>query len=271
MEKSNVKPADSVTKNTSEDYITIDFRGLTLPWAIVLSTVILTLGVSTALYFGLKARPVTTTGTDVTETPEPTPVVLTQTEFDAVAAVLANHPFKGNKDAPIVIMEFGDYSCTFCNKFFAETEPSLFNDYVSTGKVAFYYNDYPRNASVADAQYFSICVAKTYGNEKFFAYHDEMYKNLATYYATSAFDTAKLKTFLSANGMDYDKLKTCADGADVRAQLVANGELLNKLGQASTPMFFVAKNNNGKLTNGVMIEGAQPYAVFKQVLDNLLE
>ena len=44
-------------------------------------------------------------------------------------------PILGNPNAPITVVEFGDYQCFFCNKFFHDTEDSLLKNYVETGKV----------------------------------------------------------------------------------------------------------------------------------------
>ena len=42
-------------------------------------------------------------------------------------------PPLGNENAPVTMVEFGDYQCTFCNKFFHETEGSIITNYVKTG------------------------------------------------------------------------------------------------------------------------------------------
>ena len=54
-----------------------------------------------------------------------------------------NDPTKGDKNAPIVMLEFSDFQCPFCQKFWAETLPQIEKDYVDTGKVLFVYKDFP--------------------------------------------------------------------------------------------------------------------------------
>src|SRR3989344_3999170 len=47
----------------------------------------------------------------------------------------------GDANAPVTIIEFGDYQCPFCGRFFNQTEPQIRENYVKTGKVKFVYKD----------------------------------------------------------------------------------------------------------------------------------
>jgi len=60
------------------------------------------------------------------------------------SAIFTNNasPILGDKNAPITLVEFGDYQCFFCNKFFHETEDKIVNEYVHTGKVKMIFKDY---------------------------------------------------------------------------------------------------------------------------------
>ena len=41
----------------------------------------------------------------------------------------------GNPNAPITLVEFGDYQCHYCNVFFESIEEDIIKNYVETGKV----------------------------------------------------------------------------------------------------------------------------------------
>ena len=61
----------------------------------------------------------------------------------ALAVFTANgSPYLGDENAPITLVEFGDYQCHFCNKFFHETESSIVTNYVNTGKVKIIFKDF---------------------------------------------------------------------------------------------------------------------------------
>jgi hypothetical protein len=51
---------------------------------------------------------------------------------------------RGRLDAPITLIEYSDFTCGYCLKFFKETLPQLQAKYIDTGKVKFVYRDYPR-------------------------------------------------------------------------------------------------------------------------------
>ncbi len=51
---------------------------------------------------------------------------------------------RGSADAPITLIEYSDFTCGYCAKFFQETLPRLQAKYIDTGKVRFLYRDYPR-------------------------------------------------------------------------------------------------------------------------------
>lgn len=53
----------------------------------------------------------------------------------------AGQPFLGKKDAPVKIMEYGDFKCPICKQFHDLIFPQLKKDYLDTGKVAFYFTN----------------------------------------------------------------------------------------------------------------------------------
>ena len=64
--------------------------------------------------------------------------------FPFAASVVVDDRVRGNPDAPVTMVEYSDFTCGFCLKFFKETWPRLQARYVDTGKVRFLYKDYPR-------------------------------------------------------------------------------------------------------------------------------
>ncbi|HJU13873.1 MAG TPA: thioredoxin domain-containing protein, partial [Candidatus Nitrosotalea sp.] len=51
-------------------------------------------------------------------------------------------PVLGSDNAPITMIEFGDYQCFYCNNFFHNTESDIVKNYVDTGKVKMYFKDF---------------------------------------------------------------------------------------------------------------------------------
>ncbi|HZC82040.1 MAG TPA: thioredoxin domain-containing protein, partial [Nitrospiraceae bacterium] len=60
-------------------------------------------------------------------------------------AVTDDGRIRGRADAPLTLLEYSDFTCGYCGKFFRETWPRLQAKYIETGKVRFVYRDYPRS------------------------------------------------------------------------------------------------------------------------------
>ncbi|WP_240416519.1 DsbA family protein [Paenibacillus periandrae] len=88
-----------------------------------------------------------------------------------------DQPTKGKMDAPVSIVEFGDFKCPGC-QYFAETIfPNLVRDYIDSGKANFKFVNYPflgpdSLTAAAAGEY----VAKKSPNE-FWTYYEAIYKN----------------------------------------------------------------------------------------------
>ena len=84
-------------------------------------------------------------------------------------------PIMGDSNAPITILEWGDYQCTFCYKFHQNTLDTINDDFIKTGKVKLVFKDFPLNGPdsilAAEAAY---CAED---QEKYWQYHNELYKN----------------------------------------------------------------------------------------------
>ncbi len=84
-------------------------------------------------------------------------------------------PILGGANAPVTLVEFGDYQCHFCNVFFHSTEDEILTNYVETGKVKMIFKDYNIIGSDSvNTSYGAHCA-----NEQglFWEYHDILYTN----------------------------------------------------------------------------------------------
>lgn len=168
----------------------------------------------------------------------------------------------GDAKAPVTIIEYGDYQCPFCSKFFAEIEPAIIEKYVKTGKAKFIFRSFqflgPESGAAAEAVY----CAKEQG--KFWEYHDAVY---AAEHLDGQEQNGNLNRnlFLQiADGLNLDKTKfsDCIDGRKYAPRIqedAANGQ---KVGVSSTPTTFV---------NGTKILGAVPFEQISAVIDQALK
>lgn len=171
---------------------------------------------------------------------------------------VGNLPPLGNKDAKVKVVEFADFQCPFCKQWETSVWPSLKRDYIDTGKIAFYWRDYP---FLGQESNYSASAARCANDQgKFWDFHDYLYNNQAQE-NSGAFSKDNLKKFAATMGLNTDQFNSCLDAdKDAKAyqQDLSEGQ---KAGVNGTPTVFV---------NGVPVVGAQPYDTFKQAIDAAL-
>lgn len=170
-------------------------------------------------------------------------------------------PILGNPSAPITILEWGDYQCTFCYRFHDTTLNTLQENYIQKGKVNLVFKDFPLNGpdSVLAAEA-SYC-ANDQG--KYWEYHDELYKNWGGE-RTGWITDWSLNAFASTVGLDLDKFNQCLDEHKYKNKVNALYQEGKDLGIDATPSFLVF--NEEKI---IKIRGNQPLETFLKTIDGL--
>ncbi|HEX7102105.1 MAG TPA: thioredoxin domain-containing protein [Nitrolancea sp.] len=177
---------------------------------------------------------------------------------DASAAGLpSNGSVLGEPNAPVKVVEWGNYQCPFCGVFARETQDQLINDYVKTGKVTFEFRNFAFNGQESyDAAAAALC-AKDQG--KFWEYHDTLYLNQHGE-NQGAFSRDRLKQMAKTVGLDTGKFNQCLDNNTYASQVkVEQNDALNA-GAKGTPTFAV----NGQI---IAYNG---YGSLKTAIDNAL-
>jgi len=186
-----------------------------------------------------------------------------QSRESLLALFSGGSPLLGSPDAPITMIEFGDYQCTNCNRYFKNTEHTILKNYVETGKLNIIFIDFafigPDSRSAAQAAH----CANDQG--KYWEYHDETYSNWNGE-NTGWASIDNLKKFASNIGLDQKTFNQCLDGNRYAQKVETSFGLGKQLGVSGTPTFFII-DSEGKATK---IVGAQPYSTFTQVLDSKL-
>lgn len=171
-------------------------------------------------------------------------------------------PILGDPNAPVTIVEFGDYQCHFCNVFFHETEHKILENYIQTGKVKMIFKDFtiigPDSKSAANAAH---CAQD---QNKFWEYHDILYNNW-TGENNGWASSPNLLKFAKDIDLDIDEFTECmTDNRHLNIVESSNADA-NMLGLTGTPAFFVISPDD----KVVKITGAQPYEVFVQVIESM--
>ena len=178
---------------------------------------------------------------------------------DEIPRTLTQSNTMGDPNAPVYIVEFGDFQCPYCLRFWSQTEPQLIEEYVNTGKVYFEYRSVgeflgPESAWAAEGAY---CAGD---QEKFWEFHDTLYTNW-TGENVGDYTKDKLVQYAKTLDLDTDEFKSCIDDGRHAATVEQDAADAEAAGAYSTPTFFI---------NGVKVEGAQPFEIMKKYIEDAL-
>ena len=173
--------------------------------------------------------------------------------------------FQGSNSATINLVEFGDYQCPFCKRFFDKTEPQLYKEYVDSGKAKFYFLD----VSILGDDSVTLGQGAWCADEqgKYYEYHDFMYSNQGE--ENSGWGTPdKVKNLVgNIQGLDVEEFSKCLDSKKYESRTEELTKLSEQIGLTGTPTMFIGNSEMGY----TKITGAQPYSVFKEVIDKGLD
>ena len=167
----------------------------------------------------------------------------------------------GNPDAKITIVEFGDYQCTFCDKFHDETMKKIDQAYIKAENVNFVYRDFPLNGPQSIlASEASYCAQK---QNKFWEYHNTLYDNWGGE-NTGWITKNVLIGFANDIKLDLDSFSQCLENSEFKQKVLDNEQFAREIGIDATPSFLIF--NDSELYR---IIGAQPFEKFEQALQEL--
>lgn len=93
---------------------------------------------------------------------------------------VGDNPILGNPNAPVTVIEFSDYQCPFCERLYTSTVIQLKKDYVDSGKVKFYYRDFPLTQIHLGAQKGAEAARCAGDQGKYWQFHNLVFENQAT-------------------------------------------------------------------------------------------
>ena len=169
--------------------------------------------------------------------------------------VIANaRHFNGDPNAPVTIVEFGDFNCGYCGKWAREVLPKINDKYVETGKVRMAYVHYPiLGADSMKAAEAAECAGQ---QDRFWDYHLMLYSHQGIGYTSD-----NLKKLAEEMGLDTKNFHACLEDFADRAPLEDDIRLSQVMGVRGTPAFLV---------NGIPLAGAYPYEDFETVIEGSL-
>ncbi|MGW1680281.1 DsbA family protein [Saccharopolyspora sp. NPDC002376] len=162
----------------------------------------------------------------------------------------------GRADAPVVMIKYEDFRCSFCSKFTADIEPELIKRYVDTGVLRIEWRDFPifgdESVEVAKA---ARAAAR---QDRFWQFHNAAYARGNGEEKPSFPDETIQQVAREAGVPDLAKFNADRNDPEILQAIQLDAAEGQALGVSSTPSFIV---------NGQAVLGAQPLDQFVAVIE----
>ena len=178
--------------------------------------------------------------------------------------LLQGEPVLGDPNAPLTIVEFSDFECSYCRRFHKQVMPQLKRDYIDTGLVRFVHKDLPLpfhpHALPAAA------AARCAGEQNRYW---ELYSSL--FDQQNCLGCKGVLTIAGEADLNRSKLKACMEQESTLALINANRSEASLHNISATPTFVIGPTQSNGSLDGLVIEGAVPWSTFKSTIDKTLK
>ena len=174
----------------------------------------------------------------------------------AAFTITDNDHIRGNPSAQVIIVEFSDLECPFCQRFHPTVQRAL-DEYGE--KVGWVYKHFPLSSihpEAVPAAEASECVWEQKGDDGFWAFTDAVFAN------QNRIGSALYQELAQEIGVNMAQFDTCVSERKYKDKVQADLDLGTKLGVTGTPGSFV---------NGQPVRGAIPYEQLKSIIDSQLQ
>lgn len=178
-------------------------------------------------------------------------------EFDYEAM-----PVLGSVDAPVKIVEFGDYKCPICRDFSQQIKPQLEKEFIETGKASFYFANYSFIGKDSVTAALAAEAVYQQNNDAFWTYNQAIYDNQQNENIEWATPEHLVQLAKDAKlPIDFDLLKSDIENKTYQKQVDRDNSLVRPLNIGGTPTVFV----NGKAVSNL------DYATIKSTIEAALK
>ncbi len=171
-------------------------------------------------------------------------------------------PSLGDPKAPVTLVEFTDYQCPFCRRFYINTLSEIKKQYIDTGKVRLVLRDLPLgfHANARPAAKAAHC-AREQG--KFWEMHDALFEG------GGRLNQKDFVRYAKKIGVEDFSFQECLASDRHKESIDRDIADAGKASIRGTPGFVLGKTTENEI-EGSFISGAQSFATFKRQIDGLL-
>ena len=170
---------------------------------------------------------------------------------------------RGDQRAPVTLLEYSDYTCGYCEKFFDETWPLLYSDYIQTGKVRLIYRDFPRAISGPSVD--TAMAARCAGEQgQYWSMHDRLFAS------HRKFSRDQLQKQAEDLRLNIQQFNECFQEERYMEAIYQDRMEGGSIGVRGTPHFILFLTHNPEAGPFLVIPGAFPYTTFQEQIEHLL-
>lgn len=167
-------------------------------------------------------------------------------------ALVDDDPYQGEVDAPVVIVEFSDFFCTYCKRHFDQTFRPVLENYGQ--HIRYVYRDFARLTPESTPA--AAAAQCAFAQGKFWDFHSAFFDNQESLGRDYYVETA------ASFDLNLDEYIACLDESRYVDEVEIDGLDGQLAGVRGTPGFFI---------NGQILSGAQPYSIFERMIQRELE
>ncbi|MGP4108919.1 DsbA family protein [Virgibacillus sp. L01] len=177
---------------------------------------------------------------------------------------IEGQPTLGDSNAPVTVVEFGDFKCPACKAWGENIFPQLVSDYVDTGKVKFSFINVLFHGE--ESKLASLAAESVYKQnpEAYWGFHKVLFKEQPSENHDSKWITTEkiLEVARSVSNIDTENLKSAIENDSEMKEVNKDTELVTEFDVKLTPTIMI---------NGTMIEDPFDYEAIKKAIENALE
>ena len=164
----------------------------------------------------------------------------------------------GAEDAPVVVVEYADFQCPYCEQFASGAARQLKEEYVDQGQVRFVFRHL---AFIGDESTWAAEASECANEQgRFWDYHDRLFEEQAGE-NQGAFSKENLKRFAAELGLDTEQFDQCFDSGEYRSKVREEVREAQRRRINSTPSLLV---------NGQLIPSGSSYQVLQGAVEAAL-
>lgn len=165
-----------------------------------------------------------------------------QSNQDSQAALLelVDQPILGSPDAPVTIVEFGDYKCPHCATFHRAVLPLIMEEYIETGIARYSFIHFPFLGPDSTTAARAARAVFAQSNDAFWTFHDAIFSaqgDERTQWATEEFLLNLARQVVP--DLDHDRLAADMRDSSIAQAVQRDVALARSLGVNATPTVFV--------------------------------